>query len=62
MEELIYEEGTEEILIEIERLQSYLKNTDWYSIRFAETGKSIPEDIKRNRQIARDRISELGLS
>lgn len=61
MEE-VYEEGLFEKLKEIEALQSYLKNTDWYSIRFAETGKSIPEDIKRNRQIARDRISELGLS
>lgn len=62
MEELIYEEGTEEILIEIERLQSYLKNTDWYSIREAETGKPMPDEIRKNRQSARDRISELGLS
>lgn len=61
MEELIYEEGTEEILIEIERLQSYLKNTDWYSIREAETGKPMPEDVRTARQSARDRISELNL-
>ena len=61
MEELIYKEGIEEILIEIETLQSYLKNTDWYSIREAETGKPMPDEIRMNRQAARDRISELNL-
>lgn len=61
MEE-VYEEGLFERLKEIETLQSYLKNTDWYSIRFAETGKPMPDEIRKNRQSARDRISELGLS
>ena len=61
MEE-VYEEGLFERLKEIETLQSYLKNTDWYSIREAETGKPMPDEIRKNRQSARDRISELGLS
>ena len=58
MEE-VYEEGLFEKLKEIETLQSYLKNTDWYSIREAETGKPMPDEIRKNRQSARDRISEL---
>lgn len=60
MEE-VYEEDLFEKLKEIEKLQSYLKNTDWYSIRESETGKSMPDEIRMNRQSARDRISELNL-
>lgn len=60
MEE-VYEEDLFEKLKEIEKLQSYLKNTDWYSIRESETGKSMPDEIRKNRQSARDRISELNL-
>ena len=35
---------------------SYLAATDWYSIRYAETGKVIPEDILAKRQVARDAL------
>lgn len=35
---------------------AYLNSTDWYTVRFAETGEAIPEDIKLARQAARDAI------
>ncbi len=40
-------------------LESYLTSTDWYAIRFADTGEAIPADIKTKRQEARDEISRL---
>lgn len=43
----------------IAELEEYLKSTDWYAIRFADTGEEIPEDIKKARQEARDEISKL---
>ena len=43
----------------IEELESYLKQTDWYAIRFADTGEKMPADIKKKRQEARDEISRL---
>ena len=43
----------------IEELESYLYRTDWYVIRFMETGKAIPDEIKLKRQSARDELSEL---
>lgn len=43
----------------IVELEKYLNDTDWYSIRYAETGKEIPADIAKVRQEARDEISKL---
>lgn len=43
----------------IAKLQSDLAATDWYTIRFAETGVAIPEAIKEGRQAAREEISRL---
>ena len=43
----------------ITELQNYLNATDWYTVRFAETGAEIPEDIKAARQSAREEISRL---
>jgi hypothetical protein len=43
----------------LNELLSYLEETDWYAIRFADTGEPIPEEIKKMRQDARDEISEL---
>lgn len=43
----------------IAELEEYLNSTDWYAIRFADTGEEIPEDIKKARQEARDEISRL---
>lgn len=40
-------------------LESYLNSTDWYAVRYAETGVEIPDDIKTARQAARDEISTL---
>lgn len=33
--------------------RAYLVNTDWYIVRFAETGVPIPDEIKAKRQEAR---------
>lgn len=43
----------------ISELERYLSQTDWYAIRFADTGEPIPEGIKQKRQEARDEISEI---
>lgn len=43
----------------ISELERFLKSTDWYAIRFADTGEPIPSDIKQQRQDARDEISRL---
>ena len=36
--------------------RAYLNSTDWYVVRFAETGVAIPQDILDARQAARDSI------
>lgn len=43
----------------IAELEEYLKSTDWYAIRFADTGEEIPTEIKKARQDAREEISKL---
>ena len=43
----------------IYELETFLRNTDWYAIRFADTEEPIPADIKTNRQVAREEISKL---
>jgi hypothetical protein len=43
----------------ISELETYLNSTDWYAVRYAETGVEIPVDIKTARQAARDEISAL---
>jgi len=43
----------------ISELEYYLNSTDWYAVRYAETGVEIPVDIKTARQAARDEISAL---
>ena len=45
--------------IRIAELQNYLDATDWYAVRFAETGVAVPEDVKAERQAAREEISRL---
>ena len=40
-------------------LETYLSSTDWYAVRFAETGVEIPIDIRSQRQSAREEISRL---
>ena len=44
---------------ELATLGAYLTTTDWYAVRYAETGVAIPDEVKTKRQEARDRISEL---
>lgn len=36
--------------------RAYLLSTDWYVVRFNETGDPIPEDVKANRARARAEI------
>lgn len=36
---------------------SYLKETDWYVVRFVEAGIKIPDDVKTKRMQARDSIA-----
>lgn len=43
----------------ISELEHFLDETDWYAIRFADTGEPIPAEIKTKRQEARKEISEL---
>lgn len=43
----------------IVELESYLSSTDWYAVRYAETGVAIPDEIKVKRQSAREEISSL---
>lgn len=60
--ELVFDENVQlfyEYENEIEELENYLKETDWYAIRFADEGTKIPNEIKQKRKEARNRISEL---
>lgn len=45
--------------LRISELQNYLAATDWYAVRFAETGVEIPDEIKAERKAAREEISRL---
>jgi hypothetical protein len=37
--------------------KTYLRDTDWYVMRFVETQKAVPEDITAKRADARAKIS-----
>jgi len=39
--------------------RAYLKETDWYVTRKAETNKAIPEDVLAKREAARAAIAEV---
>lgn len=43
----------------INELQGYLNSTDWYAVRYAETGVAIPDDVVTARSSAREEISTL---
>lgn len=50
----------EEIQAEInQEALAYLASTDWYVVRFAETGVAIPEDVVQARAEARSKIKEV---
>ena len=49
----------EKLNVEMGEHLSYLASTDWYAVRFAETGEPIPPTIMGIRQAARNRISEI---
>lgn len=42
-----------------EEARAYLNSTDWYVVRFIETGVPIPQDILDARQAARDSIVDV---
>lgn len=44
---------------EIAEKLAYLASTDWYVVRFAETGVAIPAEVSAGRAAARARIDEL---
>lgn len=39
----------------------YLDSSDWYAVRFAETGVPIPDEVREKRQAAREEIDALRL-
>jgi len=43
----------------LEELDYYLKETDWYVLRYIDEGTPIPDDIKKQRHEAREEISGL---
>ena len=43
----------------ISELLKFLNETDWYISRFIDNGTPIPEDIKKQRQAAREEIDKL---
>ena len=43
----------------IMELENYLNSTDWYAVRYTETGVEIPGDVRQQRQSAREEISSL---
>lgn len=49
----------ERIQARIDELQTYLNETDWYVIRYADTGVPIPVDVRADRQEARAEIEAL---
>lgn len=57
-DELTDEEKPTWYNIKINEMEAYLKETDWYSFRYAETGKAIPEDVLEKRAMCREKISE----
>lgn len=46
---------------ELNEQQNILSSTDWYAIRYADSGVEIPADIKAKRQAAREKIDKLRL-
>ena len=36
--------------------RAYLASTDWYVVRFAETGVAIPDDVAEARKLARESV------
>lgn len=58
-EKALEEAHAEQELINTEARQ-YLRDTDWYVVRYQETGVEIPEDVLSERQAARDRVKDLG--
>lgn len=41
-----------------EKSRAYLRDTDWYVIRFLETGIAVPTEITEARDAARDAVKE----
>ncbi|MCG3675579.1 hypothetical protein [Aliarcobacter butzleri] len=58
-EALKKEYENQEKLKEINSLKQYLKNTDFYYVRLAETGEAVPIDVVEKRLETRAKIREL---
>lgn len=46
---------TEQLIINTEA-KKYLASTDWYAVREQETGKAMPEDVKKKRAAERLKV------
>lgn len=44
---------------ELRTYEQYLTDTDWYVVRYVDNGISIPDDVKTQRQEAREAIDRL---
>lgn len=44
---------------ELRTYEQYLTDTDWYVVRYMDTGVAIPDDVKTKRQEAREAIDRL---
>lgn len=51
----------EEIIFQINQMQQYLSDTDWYVTRSIESKKAVPEEVRLKRKEYRDNISKLRL-
>jgi hypothetical protein len=53
------QKAEEHRLAEIAEMTAYLASTDWYAVRLAETGQTVPETVLAKRAEVRQRISEM---
>ena len=49
----------QELEYNIAEAKQYLLDTDWYIIRYTDTGKEVPVEVKTKREEARNTIGEL---
>lgn len=57
--EIDQEKHKQELEAESKELQEYLDSTDWYVVRFSETGKVVPTEVTEKREQAKNRINEV---
>ena len=58
-EQVVYEAEKQQALATIAEMTAVLSSTDWYAIRYHETGKDIPAEVLSIRERNRSEISRL---